>query len=258
MKKDLAVKETESLAVMPNYLRHEGKPVGLEEMTRADWTLPRLGLCQSMSPQRKRSDPKYIEGLEEGDLFNSITRENYGKTVQVVPLIFFKNRFRFQEGQLGQVLCQSADDKHGVGDPGGDCATCAMAQFGSGKGNAPACSRFYNYPSLILPKDGHIGLDLLVVASFKSSELKVARDWNALLRLRNTDTFAGIYEFTTVEQKNDLGSWFTRVVKPAGWVTEQMYHFARGAYDAVKETQEAGSLKVDLEHGDENEPGSNG
>lgn len=254
MKKDLAVKETESLAVMPSYLQHSGKPVGLEEMTRADWTLPRLGLCQSMSPQRKRSDPKHIEGLEEGDMFNSITRENYGKTVQVVPLMFFKNRFRFQEGALGNILCQSADTVLGIGDPGGECKTCPMAQFGSsGKGNSPACSLFYNYPSLILPKDGHIGLDLLVVASFKSSELKVARDWNALLRLRNADTFSGIYEFTTVEQKNDLGSWYTRVVKPAGWVSEQMYGFAKGAYDAVRETQEAGSLKVDLDQ--EREPG---
>ena len=36
--------------------------------------------------------------------------------------------------------CSSPDGKCGFGDPGGDCASCPHAQFGSGKNNSQACS----------------------------------------------------------------------------------------------------------------------
>ena len=51
------------------YLRRksDGPPLGLENLERNDMTLPRLGLCQSLTPQRIKSDPKYIAGLEEGE-----------------------------------------------------------------------------------------------------------------------------------------------------------------------------------------------
>ncbi len=36
--------------------------------------------------------------------------------------------------------CSSPDGKRGFGDPGGDCAMCPHALFGSGKNNSQACS----------------------------------------------------------------------------------------------------------------------
>src|SRR5258708_1340743 len=78
---------------VPAYLQRPASQsaAGFEEVRLADVTLPRLGLCQALTPQRIKGDPKHIRNLEEGQFFNTITQEIYGETVKIVPLLFFKN-----------------------------------------------------------------------------------------------------------------------------------------------------------------------
>lgn len=40
--------------------------------------------------------------------------------------------------------CHSPDGIFGIGEPGGDCLTCQMSQFGSGKNNSQACGENRN------------------------------------------------------------------------------------------------------------------
>ena len=47
--------------------------LGLENVTNDDITIPRLAIIQSGSPQRKKKDEKYIEGADEGMIFNTVT-----------------------------------------------------------------------------------------------------------------------------------------------------------------------------------------
>ena len=237
---------------VPDYLQRRGDapPMGLENLDRADMTLPRLGLCQSLSPQRSKSDPKYIAGLDEGEFFNTITRENYGMRVQLVPLLFYKTRILFgpmDEG--GGLRCQSPDNLLGIGEPGGTCIKCPFSQFGSarnGEGKGTACNQFFNYAALIVD-DGRVTPEGLLVFSLKSSALRVAKDWNALIRIRNLDIFAGVYEITSTERKNDIGRWYEPVVNPAGNVSRETYEAAREAYAAVADLQRAGKLRHDIE-----------
>lgn len=236
---------------LPEYLRPDASQAvrpGLENMDRSDMTLPRLGLCQSMSPQRKGSDPKFIKGLEEGQFFNTITGVVFGTNLKLIPLLFYKTRIRFASKKQagGGILCQAQDNRHGVGDPGGSCDQCPLALFGK-SGEAPVCSQFFNYVALVLPREGSVSMDSMVVASFKSTGLKTARDFNALVRLRGTALFAGVYEFNAVEVKNKEGAWFQPVIKPAGWVPQEIYQQAAAMYQAVRETQAAGRLRVDAE-----------
>ncbi len=254
-KKDALVKapagEAAGVTGVPSYLQKGDRVMsrGLEGVERQDMPLPRLGLCQSMTPQRKKSDPKYIPGLEEGQYFNTITGEVYGGDAKLIPLYFYKTRILFNPlDDGGGIRCQAFDARTGQGDPGGPCDRCPLAQFT--KDDAPECSLFYNYAAIVLPKGNRQpGMDSLIVVSFKSTSLKVARDWNALMRLRNVDSFAGIYEFTSAEQSNSAGqTWYTPVVKNAGWVPENVYQVAEAMYDSVKETQAAGRLNVEQEH----------
>src|SRR5208282_345503 len=69
----------QQLAEIPEWLRRpEGvPPAGLDAIERSE------------------SDPKYIEGLRDGQFFNTITREIYGKKVLLVPLHFYKTRVLF-------------------------------------------------------------------------------------------------------------------------------------------------------------------
>lgn len=235
---------------VPEYLRKtQGEPVqGLENVGQQEMVLPRLGLCQSMTPQRKKDDPKFIRGLEEGDFFNTVTETIYGAKTYVVPLFFFKSRILFNPMEEGGGLrCQAPDARVGVGDPGGDCERCPMAQFS--KDDKPVCSLFYNYVALVLDEPAKLPTtEDMVVVSFKSTGLKVSRQWNSLMRFRGRfDSFAGVYEFTSAAMKNDVGSWYQPVVKNAGWATREQYEIGKSLYDLAKEMQTAGRLKVELE-----------
>lgn len=237
---------------VPDYLRRKDgePPAGLENMDRQDMTLPRLGLAQALSPQVSESDPKAIKELRPGEFFNTITRERYGRKVQLVPLLFYKTRILFgpmDEG--GGLRCQSPDNLIGIGQPGGTCVNCPFSQFGSarnGEGKGTACNQFFNYAALVV-RDGTVSAEGLLVFSLKSSALKVAKDWNALIRIRNLDIFAGVYELTSVERKNDIGRWYEPVINPAGNVTRETYEAAKVAYAAVADLQRAGKLRSDVE-----------
>jgi hypothetical protein len=238
----------EKADAMPAYLRipDGGQAQGTENIERGDMTLPRLGLCQSMSPQRKKTDPKYINGLDEGQFFNSISGTVYGDDLKIVPLLFFKSRVLFGTTVGGAMKCSSPDGVRGIGDPGGVCARCPLSQFGP-KGERPPCSNFFNYACLVADESGELKAENLVVLSFKSSGLRMAKDWNALIRLRRADIFAGVYSVTSAEQSNDKGSWHVPVIKPSGWVSKEMHEAAQLAYSAVAEMNQANRLRVDMD-----------
>jgi len=256
----LATKTTTALAGkedVPDYLRRaDGQPAaGTENMDRSDMALPRLGLCQSLSPQRKKQNPKYIPGLEEGQFFNTLTREIYGSTLNIVPLHFYKTRIRFGDIEKGGgILCQAQDNKHGQGDPGGLCQRCPLSAFKDGE--PPECTQFMNYAALVLPKAGkRVEMDALLVASFKSTGLKIAREWNSLIRIKNLDIFAGIYTLTSTEANNASGqSWYQPTVAPAGLVSREMYEFAKEAYQGVRERSNLDFDVTDLQE-EGREPG---
>jgi len=247
----LAKKEdTTAIQQVPDYLKHAGPGQGLENVEHGDVTLPRLGLCQALSPQRDKSDPKYINGLEEGLYFNTVTNQVYGESVEIVPLLFYKTRMMFPPMGAGSgILCQAMDGKHGVGVPGGECAVCQYAQFREnteqGEKKSPPCTLFHNYAALALPEKGLPKLDSLLGVSLKSTGLKVSKDWLALMRLRGTDIFAGVYEFTAIARKNDVGKWYQPVIKPAAWVSPETYAIAKEAYGMVRELQQGNRLAVE-------------
>ena len=70
-------KQPFGLVKVPEYLRGQGQK-GLEEVGRDDMILPRLAIAQSGSPAFKKASRDRIEGLEEGDLYNTLTRVIYG------------------------------------------------------------------------------------------------------------------------------------------------------------------------------------
>lgn len=58
---------------------------GLENVTNDDITIPRLAIVQAGSPQRKKKDEKYIEGAEEGNIFNTVTNQLFSDSIIVIP-----------------------------------------------------------------------------------------------------------------------------------------------------------------------------
>jgi hypothetical protein len=248
---EIVKREPQALAEVPDYLKRvDGAPAaGFEEVQQGDMTVPQMRLCQSLTPQRDSSEPKYIDGLREGEHFNTVTGENYGKLIQIVPLMFFKNRVYFRDKKEGGgILCRSDDMVNGIGEPGGKCATCPMNQFGSaknGEGKGKACTEFYNFPSLIVREDGGVSPNDLVVKSFKSSGVPVAKDWLALMRLRGIDMFGGVYELSAVSKKFQEGTSYLEVVKNDGNISRESYSHAKAMYEMFSEMRKQGRIKID-------------
>lgn len=220
----------------PSYLASE-RAVGLEAAGREDYLIPRVQIAQALSPELKKSEPQYIEGLAQGNLFNTVTRENYGTELVVIPLQFSKSRIYFrQRAQGGGILCQSANGIDG-GSVSPLCETCPKAQWGSSDDpknkNGIACTTFMNYPSLILRKDAPPDL---ASVSLKSTGIKVAKRWNSLMRMRLGPTnqpvpiFSGLYKLQTIEEKNAQGTFYNLLVTAAGWAEEQQFQYAKQLY----------------------------
>jgi hypothetical protein len=259
---------------VPDYLRPGGRPIqGGENVDQNDILIPRLALCQSGTPQRKRSDPRFVPGLEEGMYFNSVSGKIYGTKVWFIPTFFFRTRVRFKAlDEGGGILCQAQDGKHGVGDPGGDCLRCPLAQFHDEE--PPECTEFKNFAAIVVPETGLPTLEDAIVVSWKVTAIKAAKKLNTLLRMRGLDYFASIFEATSAEKTNDSGTFFVPDVAfvgvktpcsttdpkaPPSLVSPDVFRLGKEVYSSMKSLSAQGRLKIDVEEQEgipDDDPGS--
>ena len=90
--------------------------------------LPRLQLVQG-----GKNNPYIKEGVaKDGDLINSLSKENYGQAIEVVPLGQRRStRIRWSTRDSGQgMLCIARDGTHGQGDPGDTQESCLACPYG--------------------------------------------------------------------------------------------------------------------------------
>lgn len=202
---------------------------GLEEADNQDFTIPRLSICQSNSPQRKKTNSKYIEGLLEGQLFNTLTGEIYDEELDVVPLYMIKQRIKFhpmEEG--GGIECQSFNSIDG-GKLCATCAACPHSQFSEDE--APSCYLIYSYPSLIV-RNGQLTSDLIAL-SFKSASTKVARNFNTTVRMRNAPMYAAMVRVSPIPDTGAGQEFFNYKLESRGWLDDQMFKAVSSFYESM-------------------------
>jgi hypothetical protein len=233
---------TELAATRPAYLKppSEQAPRGLEEATMQDMVIPRIVICQTMHDERKKSSPKYIQGLEEGDLFNSMSKERYGKELFFTPLFFYKSRIKFKPMESGGgVECMNPTGKVCALNDGGPCL---YGHWGK-NGEKPSCDEFYNFPSIIHTLDGR--QDFAVI-SCKRTHIPPAKDLNSKIRSRRADMFSGIYKMWAVPDTNAAGQeYMIPAFDNAGWVDDVTYREAEKSYNAFVETVLSGRATID-------------
>lgn len=78
----------------------------------------------------------------------------------------------FEESEGGPPECRSDDGVTGIGTPGGDCSSCPLAQFGSGRGNTQACTQQRQF--FLLREDGGA---FPVILTLPPTSLKAARGY---------------------------------------------------------------------------------
>lgn len=200
---------------------------GNENVQMGDLVIPRLEIVQALSPCLKKSEPAYIEDSEQGDLFNSVTRQLYGKHTTICPVVFRKEYLVWKDRAKGggfRGAFQSLEE-----------ATARIAQEEEPKFfQATETAQHF---CLLVDEDGE---SEEIVLSMAKTKLKVSRSWNALIRINGADRFSRVYNVFTVEDSNDKGEFNNFGVQTLGFAPLEVYRKAESLYNAIS----AGTTRV--------------
>jgi hypothetical protein len=222
---------------MPDFLKNQtGR--GSEEVDHNDLIIPRLEVVQSLSTVRKKSSSKYIEGAEEGMLYNSVTRELYGTEVVVVPILFIKEYLVWRDRKLGGGF----DGAH----PTEEEARAKVSEMDNPDEWEVVLT--HQHFCLILKEDG---TKEEAVVSMSKSKLKVSKKFNSLVRINGGDRFSRKYKLLGVPAENSQGQEFYNLdVKNVGFVDEPTYRHAEQVYDLLKSGAASADRSCETEEAD--------
>jgi hypothetical protein len=214
-------------ANLPEHLRGRSGPArGSEEVGAKDLIIPRLEVVQALSPCRKKGDPNYIEGAEEGMLYNNVTRQIYGQQVVVVPVYFKKEFLLWKDRQKGGGF-------RGAFPGEAEAESARLALEADEREDVEAVDTAQHF-CLLLDKVNNKAEEIVI--SMAKSKMKVSRKWNSLIRLSNDpDSFARAYRIGTVVEKNSKNQDYHNLsIAALGFVPVEIYRRAEKLYEAIK------------------------
>ena len=215
------VDEATDLAVASGY--DAGDVRGKEGIDQDDLILSRLAIAQKMSPELdEEKEAKFIDGLKEGDLFDTVTREIYGPG----PLKFTLIR---PVRKSAKVL--DKDGKVVEWDVPFDDPRCEFSSGPNGERVPPVATRFYDFLALLNDFP-----EFPVVLSFKRTQVPIARNLMTLMARRSGPVFAGSYVVRTVSQEGAKGKFKNFVINPAGAAPEHVRARAEEWYQKLQTT----------------------
>jgi hypothetical protein len=229
-KNQVAVKEEFELVTneIPDFLKQGNR--GAENVGTDDMIIPRIELIQALSPVRKKSDPAYIDGAEEGMLYNNVTRTLYGTEVTVVPVYYTKQFLVWKDRKAG-----------GGGSNGfrGAFATKELADRAIADLAEEALEVSDTAQHFVLVRNGDDWQEAVI--SMAKSKIKVSKRWNSLMRLTNTDSFSRAYKLSATTETNARNeSYFNFNVAALGFVNKELYERAEKLYETIR----TGGVKV--------------
>jgi len=189
---------------------------GAENATMQDIAIPRLEIVQALSPAIKKGDPLFIPGAEQGQLLNSVSRENYGETVWVCPVYFIKQWLVWKDQKKGGGFGGAYDTKE--------------------EADTEAESRGEDWESIDTPQYVCLlraGREIMV--SMPKTKAKISRQWQALARMAEGDLFSRVYKLTTAMETNaNNQSYYNYSVSVAGFPSKPLYEAAEALYARIK------------------------
>ena len=186
-----------------------------------DLQVPMLLIAQDSSPQVKKHNPRYIEGLEYGDLFNSVSKFIYGSEPLKVSIICAYNP-RWMEMK---------DQKEGGGIKDANVPPGDPRREWNGN-TPPVATKYYSYVLYI--HDHH----QLVLFSMKRSSARSATNLNTLITERVGPIFAGRYKLSVEKEVRGGNDIAVPHFDNDGWVEdEELYKQLEDFYHSMKDRQ---------------------
>jgi hypothetical protein len=272
---EVAVREQTTAVALPSYLDAYQGPTGTEGIESADVTIPRIKIAQGTNEEVKEG--LFDEGTQFLNIDKSVLAEP-GNALNGAPVARFKEYilWRPRKDNGGGILARAKPELQKDGtvryawDHPGETFKVkvegkievewstqnyidedGLDQWGSeipgDKSSGIAATAHHNY-ILVLPQFG----DMLAAYSFSRSQAKKAKDFNAVLKLGRIPMWARQFAFTTIDEKNDQGTFKNIKITAAGFVDESQ--FARyteiakafaGKTITVDQSNDAGEVEHD-------------
>ena len=219
---------------------------GLENVSNDDITIPRLAVVQAGSPQRKKKDEKYIEGAEEGHIFNTVSNKLYStEGITVIPCGYRKSYVEWVPRESGGGLVAIHDMK-----PEGTTVDPKTKKSFLGENQIVDTAEHF----ILIKGDDSWEPAILTMTS---SNLGVSRKWNTLLKMKKINikgqmvdppSFLYMFKLATINAENDLGSWFKYKLDEVGQVSnKEIFGQAESLSDSINTGKVKASEPVDTE-----------
>ncbi len=229
--KQIAKKSNTDIANVSEDLILANAGKGLQNISNDDVTIPRLAIIQSGSPQRKKKDEKYIEGSDEGMIFNTVTNELYKDSLEVIPCGYRKTYVEWVPREKGGGLVAVHDLK-----PDGSVTDPKTRKTMLGENQIVDTAEHF---VLVKTSEGYSP----AVLTMTSSNLSVSRKWNTLLKMKRINvkgqtveapSFLFKFKLSTVEAENDLGNWHKYKIEELGQIeSKDIFKEAEKLADSV-------------------------
>lgn len=202
---------------------------GFESTDQDSYAIPFISILQSNSPQVKKSDGAYIQGAEEGVLYNNVSNEIMEEAT-VIPCAYRRVWIEWRSRDEGGGFVKSHDEE---------------PQEPQDEDNVIKDTRMHY--CLLIKEDG--GIEPCVI-SMASTQIKKSRKWMTVMNQIKAGSqdnpftppmYASMFRLTTVPESNDQGSWMGWAIERIGWVQQpSLYRQAKQFHKTVT----AGQVEV--------------
>lgn len=246
-KEDLTVKnEVVPVDAMPAYIKKDTNR-GNEHVTADDLTMPRLDLAQAISAACKKNRAEYIEGLEPGQFYNSVTRKNYGDSVALTFFFFEVKYYVWKKGLTDNAMAEFRGSFSTVEDAQEKIEWVSKEE--KTDANRYSIERTALHYAVL-----EEGEELTpIVITMAKSKAKVSKMINSMVSQFGGDRFSRKYLLSSTNEVSKVnGTDFAGIkVSPAGFPSQAAYEKAEQLYNLASKAM----IKVDetVEHLEEDE-----
>ena len=212
---------------------------GFENVDNDSLQIPFLKMAQPTSVQVNEDDPAYIKGLKPGCFYNSITNKNYGKSINVIALGYYRLFIEWEEGGSAPVNTYTPEELEKVVSRGE--VQKDSYQYTSSEGNSIKDTRYFFVSLPDFPEDG------VILFPLSSTSIGHAKKWLTKASMivssdgkKQYPLFASIWKLETAYNENEKGKWYTlgnkksTLITHNGFVTKQLLDVVKTQLTLVK------------------------
>jgi hypothetical protein len=209
----------------------------------SEMQIPFIRVLQALSPQLNKKKPEYIEGAEQGDMFNTVTNQFWSgeEGIIVVPCYQSTKYLEFIPRDSGGGF----QGELAANDP-----LLQQTQRSGAKEILPNGNELVKSDQnfcLVVDPDGSYQP---AVVDMKSTQLKVSRRWKTQIAMQKINhpkkgmitpaNFTTKWKLTTTEESNDQGSWNNYQLENQGFADMEIMLAGK----AFRESIMAGEVKA--------------